>query len=213
MSQRIPIIPTLITAIGVLILCGLGRWQLERREWKRDLIARLEAAATQPPVSPAEFRAAMQGRLSVQYRRAAIGCHTGEKTPYDLRPGSSAKGDSGFYVVVSCRPNDMPPDIIAVAGWTRRADARDMVLTLDHELTGVVIEKPYGDEPGRPRFMLIPDTAIAPLERPRQPRPADLPDNHLAYAGQWFGLAIALAAIYGLWLRRRTMVAPPPGPA
>ena len=41
------------------------------------------------------------------------------------------------------------------------------------------------------------------LPRPLQPRAADLPDNHLAYAGQWFGLAIALAAIYGLYLRRR----------
>lgn len=208
MIRRLPILPTLITAIGVLVLCALGRWQLERRAWKHDLIARAEAAATLPPVSPTEFRAAMAGDLSVQYRRAVIGCHAGDKRPYDLRPGSSAGGTSGFYVVVSCRPNDLPPDIVAVAGWTRRADARDMVLTLDHELAGVVIENPYGDEPGRPRFMLIPDTAIAPLGRPRQPRPSDLPDNHLAYAGQWFGLAVALVVIYGLWLRRRVVVAP-----
>ncbi|WP_164156773.1 SURF1 family protein [Sandarakinorhabdus rubra] len=212
MSRRIPLIPTLITVIGVLVLCGLGRWQLERREWKRDLIARLEAAGTLPPVSPSEFARAMQGTLSVQYRRAEIGCHAGPKRPYDLRPGSSAGGTSGFYVVVSCRPNDLPPDIVAVAGWTRRADARDKVLNLDHELAGVVIENPYGKEPGRPRFMLIPDSAIAPLGRPRQPRAADLPDNHLAYAGQWFGLAVALAFIYGLWLRRRGMVAPPARP-
>jgi cytochrome oxidase assembly protein ShyY1 len=207
-TARIPIIPTIITAVGVLILCALGRWQLERREWKRDLIASLEAAGTLPPVSPVEFRRAMAGQISVQYRRAEISCHAGDKRPYDLRPGSSAGGTSGFFVLVSCRPNDQPPDIVAVAGWTRRADAKDMLLTLDHELAGVVIEKPYGDAPDRPRFMLIPDTAIAPLERPRQPSPADLPDNHLAYAGQWFGLAIALAAIYGLWLRRRSMVAP-----
>jgi len=208
-SRRIPIIPTVITAIGILILCGLGRWQLERREWKRDLIASLEAASQLPPVSPAEFRAAMAGEMSVQYRRAEISCHAGEKRPYDLRPGSSAGGTSGFFVLVSCRPNALPPDLVAVAGWTRRADAKDMVLTLDHELAGVVIQNPYGNAPDRPRFMLIPDAAIAPLERPRQPDPADLPDNHLAYAGQWFGLAIALAAIYGLWLRRRSMVAPP----
>lgn len=213
MSRRIPIIPTIVTTVGILTLCGLGRWQLERREWKRDLIASLEAARTLPPVSPAEFRAAMAGAISVQYRRAAISCHAGERRPYDLRPGSSAGGTSGFYVLVSCRPNDLPPDIVAVAGWTRRADAKDLTLFLDHELAGVVIQNPYGDAPSRPRFMLIPDTAIAPLERSRQPQPDDLPDNHLAYAGQWFGLAIALAAIYGLWLRRRGMVAPPPGAA
>lgn len=208
MILRAPIIPTLITLIGVLILCSLGRWQLERRAWKADLITRLESAATLPPVSPREFRAAMQGDISVQYRRADIGCHAGPRKPYDLRPGSSAGGTSGYFVVVSCRPNDLPPDIVAVAGWTRRVDAKDVTIDLDHEFSGVVIEQPYGDAPNRPRFMLIPDTAVAPLGKPQQPRPADLPDNHLAYAGQWFGLAVALAAIYGLWLRRRSMVAP-----
>jgi len=39
----------------------------------------------------------------------------------------------------------------------------------------------------------------------RLPVAGDLPDNHLAYAGQWFGLALALLAIYGLWLRRRAV--------
>jgi surfeit locus 1 family protein len=210
-SRRIPIIPTVITAVGFLILCGLGKWQLDRREWKRDLIERLSAAPNLPEVTPAEFGAAMMGDASIQYRRARIDCRAGPKKPYDLRPGSSAKGDSGFFVVVSCRPNDRPPDIVAVAGWTRRVDAKELTLSLDTELAGVVIENPYGMAKGRPRFMLIPDAAIPPLARPQQPSAADLPDNHLAYAGQWFGLAAALAAIYGLWLRRR-MVAPTPKP-
>jgi surfeit locus 1 family protein len=213
MNRRIPIIPTIVTIVGVLILCGLGRWQLERRAWKRDLIDRLAAAPNLPEVTPQEFRAAMLGDVSVQYRRASIDCFAGPKQPYDLRPGSSARGTSGFFVIVSCQPNNRPPDIVAVAGWTKRVDAKDQTILLDHQLSGVVIENPYGDAPGRPRFMLIPDEAIPPLGRPQLPRAADLPDNHLAYAGQWFGLAIVLVAIYGLWLRRRSTVAPPPGPA
>lgn len=203
MTSRIPILPTLITAVGILVLCGLGRWQLDRRAWKQDLIDRLEAASTLPPVTPREFLAAMKGDASVQYRRAEMSCHAGPRLPYDLRPGSSAGGTSGYFVLVSCRPNDLAPDIVAVAGWTRRVDAKDMALQLDHEFAGVVIERPYGKAPDRPRFMLIPDTSVAPLGRPQQPVPEDLPDNHLAYAGQWFGLAVVLAAIYGLWLRRR----------
>jgi surfeit locus 1 family protein len=208
--MRLPVIPTIITAAGILILCGLGRWQLDRREWKADLIARAEAASSLPPVTPAEFRAAMAGDISVQYRSAAIGCHAGPRKPYDLRPGSSYTGTSGYFVVVSCRPNDLPPDIVAVAGWTRRVDAQDLTLELDHELTGVVIENPYGKAPDRPRFMLIPDAAIAPLARPAQPQASELPDNHLAYALQWFGLAVALAAVYGVWLRRRLVANPAP---
>jgi cytochrome oxidase assembly protein ShyY1 len=204
--RKLPVLPTLITIIGVLILCGLGRWQLERREWKHRLIERLAAAPNLPPVSPGEFERAMAGDVSLQYRRAEIGCHAGPKLPYDLRPGASAGGTSGYFVVVSCRPNNRPPDIVAVAGWTRRADAKDVVINLDHELSGIIIERPYGDAPGRPRFMLIPDAPIPPLGKPRQPSAEDLPDNHLAYAGQWFGLAIALSAIYGLWLRKRMAV-------
>ncbi|WP_372918449.1 SURF1 family protein [Sandarakinorhabdus sp.] len=203
MIRRIPFIPTVITAAGILILCALGRWQLERREWKHDLITRLAAAPNLPAVTPEEFRAGMMGDVSLQYRRASIDCRAGPKKPYDLRPGSSARGTSGFYVVVSCRPNNRPPDIVAVAGWTKRADAKNLTLNLDHQMSGVLIESPYGKQPNRPRYMLIPNEAIAPLGRPGQPRAADLPDNHLAYAGQWFGLAGALAAIYGLWLRRR----------
>lgn len=208
MIRRLPILPTLITMIGVLILCGLGRWQLDRREWKHRKIAQLEAAPNLPPVSPQEFQRAMASELSLQYRRAEIGCHAGPKQPYDLRPGASAGGTSGYFVVVSCRPNNRPPDIVAVAGWTRDLADKDRTINLDHELSGILIELPYGDAPGRPRYMLIPDAPIPPLGKAHQPSAADLPDNHLAYAGQWFGLAITLSAIYGLWLRKRGVVAP-----
>ena len=42
-----------------------------------------------------------------------------------------------------------------------------------------------------------------PLGRPLQPRAADLPDNHLAYAGQWFLFALTALVIYGLVLRQK----------
>jgi surfeit locus 1 family protein len=50
---------------------------------------------------------------------------------------------------------------------------------------------------------------VPPLQPARLPSPQDLPDNHLSYAGQWFGLAVVLVVIYGLWLRRRLTVAVP----
>ena len=31
----------------------------------------------------------------------------------------------------------------------------------------------------------------------------NLPDNHLQYAITWFGLALALAGVYAVWLARR----------
>lgn len=201
--KRIPVLPTLMTAIMLVVLVSLGAWQLQRRAWKADLIAQLEAAQDAPMLEPADFLAAMVGTRSVQYRRAELPCSPGTVLPYDLKGGGSAGGVTGYLVLVSCRPNRKAPDIVAVAGWTRRPDAARVPIVVDTVFTGLVIEKPYGDAPGRPQFMLIPDTAVPPLEPSRLPTPQDLPDNHLSYAGQWFGLAVVLAVIYGLWLRRR----------
>ncbi len=214
MIRRIPIFPTLVVAALVALLVGLGIWQLQRREWKAGLIAQLEAAQTLPLLEPVDFQRALAGEISVQYRRAELRCAPGKVLPYDLKGGSSAGGKSGYLLLVSCRPNREPPEIVAVAGWTGRPDAVRTELLVDTVFTGVVIERPYGDAPDRPKFMLIPDTAIPPLQRSRVPTPADLPDNHLSYAGQWFGLAGVLVVIYALWLRRRqrgetVAIAPP----
>lgn len=201
--KRLPVFPTLLTFIMLVTLITLGVWQLQRREWKHQLIARLEAAQTQPVLEPADFLKAMTGEAGVQYRRAELPCSPGSILPYDLKGGSSVTGVSGYLVLVSCRPNHRPPDIVVVAGWTKRPDAARVPVLVDTVFRGLIIERPYGDAPARPQFMLIPDTAVPPLEVSRMPTPADLPDSHLSYAGQWFGLAIVLATIYGLWLRRR----------
>jgi cytochrome oxidase assembly protein ShyY1 len=186
------------------VLVGLGVWQLQRREWKRALVVAAETAPQLPMLEPADFMAAMTGRMSVQYRRAEVVCRPGRVKPYDLKGGSSAGGESGYLVLVSCRPDQsLAPDIVAVAGWTRRPDAAALPLVVDTMFSGLIIERPYGDAPERPQFMLIPDAAVPPLAPSRLPSAADLPDNHLAYAGQWFGLAGALLVIYALWLRRR----------
>ena len=181
---------------------------MQRREWKAELVAQLEAAPKLPLLEPADFTAAMNGTQSVQYRRVELPCSPGTVLPYDLRGGSSATGESGYLVLVSCRPNRKPPDIVAVAGWSNRPDAVRVPIHVDTVLTGLVIEQPYGDAPGRPRFMVIPDTAVQPLVTSMMPDPGGLPDNHLSYAGQWFGLAGALLVIYAIWLRRRVVAKP-----
>ncbi len=45
-----------------------------------------------------------------------------------------------------------------------------------------------------------PPSDLQPLA---QPDPNDLPNNHLAYAGQWFFFAITALVIYWLAIRRR----------
>ena len=43
-NKRIPFWASFLTVIGVVVLCGLGTWQLQRLAWKTDIIAGLEAA-------------------------------------------------------------------------------------------------------------------------------------------------------------------------
>jgi surfeit locus 1 family protein len=204
--RRLPLWPTLFTAVAVITMLGFSGWQLQRREWKHALIARLEAAQTLPPVAPREFFKAMVGEGSVQYRRAVVACRPGRVAPYDLRGGASASGQSGFLVLVACRKpavqNGRAPDLVIVAGFSPRPDVAPLMI--DTEFDGTIIERPYGRKAkDRPMFMLIPRTAVPPLTPSRVPTPGDLPDSHLSYAFQWFAFAATLATIYAIWLRRR----------
>ena len=140
--RRFPLIPTLLTLVMLTVLISLGVWQLERREWKHALIARLQAAQTQPLLEPVDFMRAMRSEASIQYRRAELPCSPGDVLPYDLKGGSSAGGESGYLVLVSCRPNRKPPDIVAVAGWTKRPDAAAVPVHVDTVFNGVIIERP-----------------------------------------------------------------------
>lgn len=204
-TRRFPWAATLLTLMMVPVLVALGLWQLERREWKATLKAELAAAPGLPPVTAQGFAAALADGTSLQYRLAALDCRPGMVKPYDLKGGESAAGQSGFLVLVDCgdpalRHGD-GPGVVVVAGWNQRPDLTTPV-TVDTRFEGLIIDRPYGDAPGRPQYMVIPHTAVPPLAPSLTPAPADLPDNHLSYAIQWFSFATILMVIYGIWLRR-----------
>jgi surfeit locus 1 family protein len=206
-TRRLPIGATLLTLLMVPVLIGLGVWQLQRREWKHQLIARLEAAKTLPPVTAHDYYRAMIGVADLQYRHAEVDCRPGRVAPYDVKGGTSAGGDEGgqggFLILVDCNDpaRHAQPDLVVVAGWTLRPDTIKQ-LDLDTHFSGTLIDRPYGTEPGRPQFMLIPTTAAPGLLPSRVPVPDDLPDNHLSYALQWFAFAATLGVIYAVYVRQ-----------
>lgn len=201
--RRLPVGATLLTLVMVPVLIALGLWQLQRREWKHGLIARLEAAKTLPPVGPRDFYRAMIGVADLQYRHAEVDCRPGRVAPYDVKGGTSADDQGGFLILVDCNDpaRHAKPDLVVVAGWTLRPDTVKR-LDLDTRFSGTLIERPYGTEAGRPQFMLIPTTAAPGLLPSRIPVPDDLPDNHLSYALQWFAFAATLAVIYAVYVRQ-----------
>lgn len=41
---RLPFWATLLTLLGLIVLCGLGAWQVQRLAWKQDIITKLDQA-------------------------------------------------------------------------------------------------------------------------------------------------------------------------
>ncbi len=199
--RGLPVIATLMTLLMVPVLIGLGLWQLDRRAWKAHLNAELAAAPSLPGLDAAGLNAARASETSLLYRRASVACTPGGVAPYDIKGGDSADGQSGYLLLVNCTPAEPRPAFVVVAGWSQRPDALTK-LNVNTMFDGLIIERPYGKDASRPRFMLIPRQAVPPLAPARVPTPGDLPDNHLSYAMQWFGFALVLLAIYGIYLRR-----------
>jgi surfeit locus 1 family protein len=75
--------------------------------------------------------------------------------------------------------------------------------------TGPLVPR-NGRSPEDPPFVLIADAPLAPLAAEAPPTLAGIPNNHRAYAVQWFLFAGILVVIYGLWLRQRPRKMAPP---
>ena len=170
--MRIPFIPTLIVAAAVAVMIGLGIWQLQRAEWKAQLIAELEA--------------------SDHHRKTSLACSIHAKP--EVRAGRSAGGETGYRYLVPCGGSGTWVDI----GWSKQpneiAEVRE-----SRSFTGVLAPASEG---GRRILVLV--APLPPLQPSGLASPADLPNNHLMYAVQWFFFAGAAALIYLLALRRRS---------
>lgn len=184
MNARVPIIPTIIVIAAVATMIGLGIWQLGRRAEKEALIARYAAAASTGEIAP--FPLQGDGE-DVLFRRSQLSCF--EVRGIEAVSGTSATGQKGWVHRARCagsRAATIPVDL----GFSRDLVSPAFTGGL---VTGVIA-------PG-PRLVADPPVAgLAPMARPD---PGDLPNNHLAYAGQWFFFALTALVIYVLALRRR----------
>ena len=180
MIRQWPIIPTVIVLAAVATMIGLGVWQLGRMEQKAQLLARYEAAAGE--AGEAAFPSAGEG-AEVWFRRARVLC----ERPRSIEPvaGTSARGAKGWVQRATCADG-----VIVDIGFTRALAAPAWQ---GGEVMGVIAPGPR----------LVADPPVAGLAAMARPDPADLPNNHLAYAGQWFFFAITALVIYVLALRRR----------
>lgn len=189
MSRKLPIIPTILVALAVATMIGLGMWQLQRKAEKDALLASYAAAAGQPPmgwpvIPPKDlplFRNATGNCLQVVGFRTAA--------------GQNVRGEPGYLVIADCRTGVEGPGLAVELGWSKNPNAgRDYRGGL---VSGLIAP----DSKSRMRLV-----AAAPgpgLVTSAPPSPANIPNNHFSYAIQWFLFAVIAVVIYVLALRGR----------
>lgn len=222
--------PTVFTVPALLIMVGLGIWQLERLAWKTALVDSFESRVTAPPVGPP---AEIEDAGAWQFRRVqATGRFLNDK---ELQlTGRPFEGNAGFHVLTPLVV-DGGPTVLVNRGWVpldrRRPEARPETLpagpvTIDGIIRVAGQKGAFvpDNEPGRDIWFTIepgPMAAhlgIGPVAnyyidalRPSA-RPTELPigavstiqmrNEHLQYAITWFLLAATLMVVYVVWHRQ-----------
>jgi surfeit locus 1 family protein len=218
------LVPGLSTLAMLVVLIGLGTWQVYRLHWKEGILAQIATAEAAPPVpltpNPApytkisvtgQFRFDRAAEFGAEVRDTKSGptMGTDQIVPLERKGAPAILVDRGWIPQKRETSLDDPSDVVTVSGYIRPGDvphwfsptddtAARQFFTLDPEAIGATI-----GVPNLAPFTLValgtstPESYPAPAEH--LPRP---PNNHLSYVITWYGLAVALVVIFGVWLRK-----------
>lgn len=189
--KRLPLIPTILVALAVATMIGLGVWQLQRASWKEGLLAHYAANSGLPPIA---YPSVPVDTQSLLFRRAAGFC----LNPVSIRAtaGRDMSGTSGWSHVASCRTGGIEgPGMTVDIGWSARFDTP--VAWRGGTVQGVIAPS------GKNAIRLVASNPAPGLRPSEAPGPDVITNNHRFYAVQWFFFAAVAALIYGLALRQR----------
>lgn len=181
--RRIPIVATLVVAAAIATMIWLGFWQLDRMEQKEAMLARY-AQAQGNSVELADFPAEPLDNL---YRRTSFTCTA--VTGWNAIAGRNDRDEAGYIHIAQC------PGAQVVVGWSR--DPSHSPAWPGGALSGTIAP---GGEAG---WRIVADPPFGGLQANALPDPSTIPNNHFAYAIQWFLFALVALVIYLLALRRR----------
>ena len=219
------ILPLLSGLVGTAILIGLGVWQLQRLEWKEGVIARIEARIVDAPVAiPAAPDPGTDQYLPV----AAVGRTTGDEahvlvsvkgigpgyrivSAFETAEGRRVLLDRGF-IRETAKDAARPASAASIVGnlhWPDEIDRFTPAPDIDRNIWFArdipALAEALGTEP-----VLVVLRETSETAPPVTPFPVDssgIPNNHLGYVVQWFGMALVWAGMtaFFLWrIRRRT---------
>jgi surfeit locus 1 family protein len=233
-----PVGLTVAVAIAMTLLVGLGVWQLQRRAWKLDLLARVEAMR-EGPVQPLERALARAAAgEDMEFARVSVDCPGLASARwvelYALVEGTAGSRlisacpapsggfggvlvDRGFVAdTISARPPAAASSTpVRITGVLRRPEAASFV-TPQRKAGGRWFTRDVpamAAELGLPRpapYVLTAEVSSNPEWGALKPLPlpAEIPNRHLEYALTWFALAATLAGVYLAVVLRRRREAP-----
>lgn len=203
--RRWPLIPTGIVLLLAATMVMLGFWQLARHQQKQDAIAAISANFDRPAVTYPKLGPVARDIL---FRRSSLYCLRVEG--WTREAGKAADGSAGYRYIAQCNTGAEGPGALVTIGVGGRPD---IVPTWQGgPVEGRIVEEPdhasllarwAGSAPVL-RPMLVAEHSPDPqLKTPASPSIAAIPNNHMAYAVQWFIFAGLAVIIYGLALGYR----------
>ena len=223
--------PTVFSVPVVLVLLGLGSWQIERLFWKRELIAQRQAAlAAAPAVAPHSLEEARRN----EFRHVTTeGVFFHDKEIF--LGATSEAGRNGYQVLTPLR--EPGAGIVFINRGFIPAEIKDPAKRPAGQVAGTVrLQGLLRLPPAKKPAWFLPDNRadlnywfwvdlpamavadkldrVAPfyIDADATPNPGgwpkggvtrlELPNDHLQYAITWFSLAVTLIVVYLLYHRR-----------
>lgn len=193
MRRGLPLGPTLLVLVAIPILVALGIWQLDRAQWKEALLAQLAANDAKPVI---DLPPSLDPSLGFRRVRVICGAIRAWGSP---SAGRTVSGAVGYRQLVWCHPGSGEPVLVNI-GITSDPKLR-AALGPRPSFTGRLVPRD-GRPPEDPIFLLVAERSPPPLQPAAPPTVDEIPNNHLAYAGQWFFFALALLGVYGFYVRQ-----------
>lgn len=190
MNRRVPVFATLLVALAVATMIGLGVWQISRAYWKDRLVAHYQAAQKQPPIA---FPTAPTGADLPLFRWATGNCL--KPVGHRAVAGENRQGDTGYVHIVQCSTGAEGPGMAVEIGWSNDPNAK-------FSWPGGLVSGMIAPDREH-RIRLVAASPAAGLRPSALPSLESIPNNHRFYAVQWFLFAGIALLIYFLALRKR----------
>ena len=219
--RRIDLRLTACALPAMAILIGLGVWQVERLDWKENLIAERAARFAASPVRAEAAASGDEGRrvilrgrylhdreMPILNRTLRGVAGRGLLTPMRLEAGGGILVDRG-WAPLDRTPVSRPKGLVETVGVLRRGGRPNRWVPDNDSDSGqwfyvdvarMAAHAGFADERSLYAVLLPDDGDGYPVAAPAL---GDIPNKHLEYALTWFGLALVLAVVYAVYHLRR----------